>query len=257
MKKEHLRKLALTDVIPAAASDRPRVVWSSPSGAAMSPAQVIDDWGQAGAEALALIRDLREREAEMTTDFIASTDSAGVGQAGLEYRMKSPQSLARKLKERAKNRGLSLGEAAEQVQDLIRYTAVCHKHTDLVSKAKAVTNELTARGWTVLSVENSYVDGHPYKGIHLNLEKSGFVTEVQIHSKQSLAVKESTHADYEISRDARQGFDDRREAEARSVAAWREVTTPRGLGSLTLGGVKVQVKKYSPVAVGVEGRSAR
>lgn len=252
MKKEHLRKLALTDVIPAASSDRPDVDWSSPSGPAMSPAQVIDDCGQAGAEALALIRDMREREAEMTTDFIASTVASGMRQAGLQHRMKSPQSLARKLDDRAQKKAISLGEAAEKVQDLIRYTAVCEKHTELVGKATAVTNELTGRGWTVLSAESTYIEGHPYKGIHLNLEKNGCVTEVQIHSEQSIEIKESTHADYEISRDLKQPLADRLAAEQRSVAAWSDVKAPKGLNSLSLGDVKVEVKRYSLLSDVVE-----
>lgn len=243
MKKDHLRKLALADVIPMSASDRPDVDWSSPSGQ-MSPAQVIDDFGPAGAEALALIREVREREAEMTTDFIKATDSAGVRQAGLAYRMKSPQSLARKIDDRAERKEISVGEAAGHVQDLIRYTAVCEKQTELVDKATSVTDELTDRGWTVLSAESSYVQGHPYKGLHLNLEKNGCVTEVQIHSTQSLAVKMSTHADYEISRDENQPLSDRIAAEKRSVDAWSGVPSPKGLESLSLGGVAVQVKRY-------------
>jgi hypothetical protein len=104
---------------------------------------------------------------------------------------------------------------------------------------------MTARGWSMASAHHSYHPGSRYKGLHFFLRGHGQVVELQVHSRQSIAVKEATTAWYEI-------FRDRDRPKAQKDAALDEcikhsepMTQPAGIDALThLGGVPVEVRSY-------------
>ena len=53
---------------------------------------------------------------------------------------------------------------------------------------------MTARGWTVIEAEQSYLPGNPYKGLHLLVRhEDGQVAELQIQSVRSQQLKDRAH----------------------------------------------------------------
>ncbi|MEN0072499.1 MAG: hypothetical protein AAGC63_16090 [Propionicimonas sp.] len=208
------------------------------------------------AEALGTLLDVRDEEREVTTTMLECKPD-GVRMHGLEFRMKSPASLARKIAAKAKTKRLAPAEAAASITDLVRYTAVSAKHDDLVPTARTMVDALSAQGFTVHEAEHSYVPGNPYKGLHLLVTcpprsgidqespRQGMVVELQIHSEQSQRVKDSIHGDYELERDLHADWSQRAAARARMEAAASVLPAPPGLDDLdTLGGVTVMIKQY-------------
>ncbi len=184
----------------------------------------------------------------MTAQLLAAIESQPAALVGLEYRIKAPSSLARKIRKVAVEKMLTPAQAAERLEDVIRYTVTTAKVADLVPALSTVVDSLIARGWTVCSAEQSFVKGNPYKGIHLVLSgPSGHRCEIQFHTESAFEIKELGHPDYEIYRDIDRPLDERTPAFQRSVDAWAAVPTPPGLRNLTtLGGVAVKEKPYPP-----------
>ena len=184
----------------------------------------------------------------MTAQLLAAIELQPATLAGLEYRIKAPSSLARKIRKVVVKKMLTPSQAAEELDDIIRYTVATAKVGDLVPTLSMVVDSLIASGWSVHSVEQSFVKGSPYKGIHVVLVgPSGHRCEIQFHTESALEIKELGHADYEIYRDIDLPLDVRVVAYQTSVHAWDPVPTPPGLRRLnTLGGVAVEAKKYPP-----------
>ncbi|MBB5837274.1 hypothetical protein [Kribbella italica] len=106
-------------------------------------------------------------------------------------------------------------------------------------------DRLTARGWSTESAHHSYTEGSRYKGLHIFLRAHGELIEVQVHSRESIAVKEETTAAYEIERDHRQPQHLRDEMLTFAVGCSAELTQPAGIETLTnLGGVPVERRSY-------------
>ncbi|PPK92647.1 hypothetical protein CLV92_11376 [Kineococcus xinjiangensis] len=188
----------------------------------------------------------------MTSDFLAALP-AGARADGLAFRVKSPTSLACKIDDRVRSRLLPAAVAAEQLQDVVRCTAVAASPAELVGTARALVNGLAARGWSVRGAEQSYLDEHGQpaqhacKGLHLVVaaERAGVACEVQVHSEESIAAKHDTHRECEIERDDTVARPERARAHAVMVERWARVQTPPGLAELReLGGVALVAKAY-------------
>lgn len=233
--------LSLEEVRPAAREDRPDVFWPDEP----SPRELYERFAdQPGVvnEALGRLLEVRAAEEQITTDVVEAGPTHG-----LEFRMKSPSSLARKIASKARLRGgESVAEISGRLQDLVRYTAMVDDHDDLVRSARSTIKQLRARGYEVLEVESSYVDGNPYKGLHTVLKApSGLEFELQVHSRLSQEVKDKLHVDYEIARDDSLPWAQRVEAARRNEVAAGRIPTPPGLDRLkSLGGRPVQQKTY-------------
>ncbi|TDW19376.1 hypothetical protein [Kribbella kalugense] len=159
----------------------------------------------------------------------------------LENRLKSPQSLARKLVrfEEYYRRPSSVPD------DILRYTAAV-KHPDELTKAAVRTiDRLTNNNWQMADAHHSYVDGSRYKGVHTHLRSLGELIEVQVHSTESIDVKERTTTLYEIERDREQEPATRDAARRECIALSDQMTQPAGIDDLQeLGGVKVNAISY-------------
>lgn len=119
----------------------------------------------------------KEQEAQMTSDVLAALPG-GARMHGLAFRMKSPESLARKLNDRIKKSPMRDPEQiADGITDVVRYTAISDPN-QVVATARTMASQLAERGWTVIEVEQSYIDGNQYKGLHmLARHSSGRVAE--------------------------------------------------------------------------------
>lgn len=194
------------------------------------------------------LRYLREVEPEMTIDMLWALPKEARPH-GLEFRVKSPSSLARKIETRVElgDYDSTSYEIAERLTDLVRYTGVCASPDEVVPMARSTLRRLRRRGWEVVEAEHSYVDDNPYKGLHVLVRdpRSGLTIEVQFHSEQSQEVKDRYHVQYEIARDLSRPAAVRNEADDEMRRAWSRVPHPAGIEELTgLCGVPVKPKRY-------------
>jgi hypothetical protein len=181
-------------------------------------------------------------------------DKHGTKLEGLDNRLKSVESLTRKIaddgkKEYAKTGGVA--RAAREISDAVRYTMVADIK-DYAAQARAVTEDLRSRGFEV-RVKNYWQEGSNYKGINVALiDHSGQKIELQFHTAESLSMKESTnHPIYEEYRK----LDDTstphgQELNAQMVANSATLSTPAGLEGFGIPKVgksldnKLQVRYY-------------
>ncbi|TDW91554.1 hypothetical protein EV647_5134 [Kribbella sp. VKM Ac-2566] len=206
-----------------------------------SAAEISRRYGPEATErSLRLLEQAVAVEPTVTAQFLDSLPS-GTMPHQLDRRVKSPESLARKLAD---------WMDADQhlpIDDVLRYTALTENPDELVAAARQTVDELNSHDWHVRAAMHSYTEGSRYKGIHAGMTISGCPrVEVQFHSVASAKVKEMTTPWYEIDRSATATLEERTEARRRSVEASRTLAPPQGIDGLTkLGGTRVQVNNYS------------
>jgi hypothetical protein len=120
------------------------------------------------------------------------------GKSSLEQRVKSTDSLARKIDADAeKDHGGDREAAAKAISDGVRYTLNVDEanYTDGVEKT---VDALEKTGWKVDSVKNFWQAGDPYDGTNIKISKDGVKVELQLHTPNSHRVKEvDLHDTYE------------------------------------------------------------
>lgn len=194
---------------------------------------------------LPMIERARAVEPEVTADFLAALPD-NARPHGLEYRIKSPESLASKIDRKLAH--LAPGSSAPPMSDVLRYTVVIGADKDLIPSATSIADRLSSDGWVVTSAQHSYVDGNRYKGIHciVRSDELGISVELQFHTEASIGVKERTHGAYEVSRDPSAPM-----AERLLAGAWLRdqsatLPDPPGIESFDrLGGVGVRQIVYT------------
>lgn len=185
-----------------------------------------------------------ERGRKITDDMIAISDSLGSRMMGLENCFKGGDSTARKIdKVKSKNsEELSDDAALGKMDDVVRYTFKCG-HDTMAQQIVDFESELKRGGYEIVERDNKFLptsDGKPrnYKAVHLQVKSpDGEVFEVQIHSEESVKVKNQNHEHFERQRKInlkeepeRQGeFDRLEEIMVRNTAAMRE---PPGIRDL-------------------------
>ncbi|MFG1909382.1 hypothetical protein [Kribbella sp. NPDC048928] len=189
---------------------------------------------------LKLLEQAAAAEPTVTSQFLESLPSGTIPYQ-LDHRVKSPDSLARKVAD---------WEATKNplpIDDVLRYTVLTESPDDLVAAARRTADSLSGHGWQVYYAMHSYTEGSRYKGIHANLVVPGSPgVEVQIHSVASANVKELTTSWYAIERSATASADERTEARQQCIEASATLDVPRGIAGLThLGGRRVAVNNYS------------
>ncbi len=240
------RATSLEALSPDPAPNRPDVAWATDP--ASTPRRLYADYPvEVAALVVGTVTAVKQQEAAMTAD-VLSVLPEGARMHGLEFRMKSPASLARKLADRVKAAPfIEPEQIVEKITDVVRYTAISRpEHT--VATARAMAAGLSHRGWMVIEAEQSYLDGNQYKGLHmLARHSSGRVAEFQFHTDASQQVKDDTHADYERARDTGVPATERAALIEKMTASWAQVPTPPGLTELSeLGGCPVTPKNYAP-----------
>jgi hypothetical protein len=130
----------------------------------------------------------------INADFAIKVD----GKNSLEDRLKSTDSLARKIDQDAeKNHSGDREKAANAISDAVRYTLNVDdaNYTDGLEKT---LNTVKETGWKVESVKNFWQAGDPYDGTNIKLSKDGVKAELQLHTPTSHKVKQvGLHNDYE------------------------------------------------------------
>jgi len=242
--------MTVAQLLPPRRPDVPDLAWSVGEKAAKEePKALYDTYSNSVANAAlnTLIAAARQ-EPQMTEQLQTALAGRGATLEGLQHRLKSPSSLARKIRKKEIEDFLPPAQAAAKLDDTIRYTVSTARLSDLVPALTHSINSLVAHGWTVRSAEHSFLKGNPYKGIHIILaNSSGQRCEVQFHTTKALEVKGRGHEEYEVYRDIDLPADERKQAFARCVKLWDNVPTPPGLRALdTLGGTPVVVKDYRP-----------
>lgn len=121
------------------------------------------------------------------TKFIKETSDRYGGELyGLDCRLKTAESLSQKL-EKTK---------PEWITDALRYT-MKFVPDNLGQCAQHILDSLGKEGYKSVVISNCFKRGGPYVGINATLQSpAGQIFELQFHTPESLAVKETNHSLY-------------------------------------------------------------
>lgn len=177
-------------------------------------------------QAAELLEKATKAEKRVTPDLENLAQQNGMKMEGLDYRLKTEESLARKLDD----------TAPEQIGDALRYTMVS-KPADLAGNAQKTLSKLESEGYQVMKVKDTFKPGAPYKGVNTQIRSpDGQVFELQFHTPQSFDVKQNaTHKLYEEFRVLKDGDPKKAQLMDELVCISNRVDTPPGLGDALKG----------------------
>lgn len=145
--------------------------------------------------------------------------------AGLEFRLKSVDSLARKITNEAKFIGISEFDVAQRIKDVSRYTALFDAST-LIDSAIETERKLIEQGWNLKGIKNYFGSNGAYQGLHYSFERDGLCFELQFHTEQSFEIKTTNHYDYEVNRSSNISEELRELTEKWMMSNWSRFVPP-------------------------------
>ena len=115
---------------------------------------------------------------------------------GLEYRLKTLNSLTRKIykevseKRADGNKNYGYEDALKDMKDIGRFTMVFDKGNFANGVTKTL-DYLESQGFKIIKFKNTFTEGATYKGLNCNfVDKNGVTYELQFHIPESMKVKE-------------------------------------------------------------------
>jgi hypothetical protein len=188
-------------------------------GMTHAPVRVVEDVTtepEARAAAERVARQAEKNEEQVTPALRESVMGSGGKLEGLQYRLKTRESLERKIRAKrekfvAAGQDLSYDEVADRIGDSLRYTAV-FESADYAEGIQRTLGRLGEAGFRPYEVENYWGGMDDYEGLHANLVgPEGGKIELQFHTPESLDVKERRnhplYEEYRESPDALRRFD--------------------------------------------------
>lgn len=158
-----------------------------------------------------------ERIEPEITDTLESIITPMRGQLiGLDFRFKTADGVLEKAERKSKMKGISPDEGLRQIDDALRYTTVLPVE-DHAGNARMLIASMREAGYDIQEndIENNWRPGDAYNGINMVFthSASGERVEMQIHTADSFYVKQyGTHEDYEIFRNPKTPWRERKEA---------------------------------------------
>lgn len=192
----------------------------------------------ASPEAQAAYDKARKCEPEITRDMIDIASANGNEMYGLDYAVKTGASMAEKIERKkaaAKTSGIPQTdeEIVQGLGDMVRYTQLC-PHDKTAETARKTIDALKKKGYRIDKVDNKWNDSNSdYKGLHIDVvSPTGQKFELQIHSKESIEVKEQIHHRYNETRKASASAYVRDELgpEMRDIS--KKLKTPEGMNGI-------------------------
>ncbi|HIF5536110.1 minor capsid protein [Pasteurella multocida] len=141
-----------------------------------------------------------ELEPAFTNDMLSIVKQSNGYLDGLDYRLKSIDSITRKVQMDIIKTGITEGESLSKITDIVRYTTI-FESKNFTQNYFRMQKILTEKGYNITRVKNTWRKGAVYKGINTIIEKDGIKFEMQYHTKQSFDLKNGKlHELYEKAR---------------------------------------------------------
>lgn len=119
---------------------------------------------------------------------------------GLHNRMKTEESLVRKIKSDMAEKGLDAQKAADEINDALRYTMTFEDHKNFTDSVLSVEEKLKADGYSRYDTKYKNMFGpekvyEGYNTVWVNND-NGDLFELQFHTTDSLRIKSINHTLY-------------------------------------------------------------
>lgn len=177
-----------------------------------------------------------EKEKSITKDVENAAELSGCRLFGLENRLKTKESIQRKIDKKHKERGVSITEASADIHDAVRYTTITDTK-NFVSSYKSFKKNMEKKGYFEVECKNYYPLFEKglakHKAVQSKFSKNdGFIFEVQFQTPESQEAKTKKIPLYEERRKI--GIDEKRakEIEREMEKLALKVPNPPGINSI-------------------------
>ena len=151
--------------------------------------------------------EIRAKEPQITNDLMEIVKSQGGKMQGIPFRIKAADSLERKIKKNIADPEKDVytpEEAIDAMGDVVRYTVMASSHDKLGETSNNVVAGLKDAGYHIIEVDNKWKNPtkEGYRGVHLEVVTPDWSQhfELQIHSDESIDIKQRQHPLYELTR---------------------------------------------------------
>lgn len=172
-----------------------------------------------------------EIEPKLTSMLMNTAAKFGGVMEGLKDRLKSTDSIARKIDKEVKIGAATTREvAAREMGDMVRHTVSFG--ADVYTEGMAsVLKALQDDGYK-LDIRNFWSPDDPYQGVNVNIEKDGVKTELQFHTPESFKVKSEQHDAYDKYRNDNTPKDEKVKLFNSMTAESNKIPVPKNLDKL-------------------------
>ncbi|MEV0374433.1 ATP nucleotide 3'-pyrophosphokinase [Streptomyces sp. NPDC050636] len=201
--------------------------WQGEGGLSLSPAD--------NARVDAYVEQAKKAERSISPQVRAAAVVSAAEVVGFDRRLKSPDSLKRKVATSMKeNPGQNVGESLARISDSVRYTLQWPDHRYSVGVTIA-SHTLAAWGNDSTKWTNRWNSGKGYKGLNTGWRapRSGHPFEIQFHTPTSKWAQEETHKLYEEQRLPTTTPERAKELQEQQDAIFAMVPVPPGADHLT------------------------
>ena len=179
----------------------------------------------------------------LVTNDMKSVFGDALSSEGLKFRLKGLTSLKRKITSEIRSKYAHDPVLADQIVDLfvckndmhdcIRYTAITEPE-NTTEDYSIWDKKLQNKGYMCIRRKNFWLKNGAYKGINtLYCTPYGYYVEIQLHSKDSLDVKEKIHKLYEEQRDDDTSVERKQELEIEMKKLTDRIKTPKNIKQIT------------------------
>jgi hypothetical protein len=209
------------------------LVWP-PKPPADLPEEIAKNWEKAAEKAKPVFEKAQTAEPALTKSVQGTTEAMGGKMIGLEHRLKSAESLTRKIATDMANEGLTEEQAAGRIADGVRYTS-SFPPDKLAEGTQATLKQLESEGNKIIKLKNTWLDEtSSYKGINVQMQSpDGQVFELQFHTPESFWAKdEGTHAIFEQMRKVPKGSPEWEALNEQQMEIARKLRVPDGIDKI-------------------------
>ena len=178
----------------------------------------------------------KKKEPKITKDVQESLKRAGAKPYGLQHRIKTIDSIERKILKDMQDEGLEADYAAKKMKDAVRYTSIANDN-NFVKSYNDFKDEMHQKGYDEVRCKNFFEDYKAGKVKHKSVQsvfqdKDGYEFEVQFQTPSSQRAKDLKLPIYEERRKVGISEERAAELEQKMVELAEQVPYPKGIETI-------------------------
>lgn len=175
----------------------------------------------------------KSKEPRITQDVTDAVKKSGAKMYGLEHRLKTRESINRKIQTDAKEKEISDYKAAKDLKDAVRYTALAEDDT-FTNAYRSIKNELQKKGYDEVRCRNYFDSYRKGKAKHKSVQcvykdSEGYLFEIQFQTPSSQKAKDEKVPLYERRRTPGLSLREQQYLENEMDKLAKKVPTPKGV----------------------------
>lgn len=175
-------------------------------------------------------------EPKVTNDVLNSVKDNDAFMYGLDNRLKQPNSLASKIGAKSKEKNISLVQASESINDVIRYTTILGDDS-FINQYEKIKKDLYNKGYNEIKCRNYFSlfeDGKvKHKSVQcIYINNDGIPFEIQYQTTASQAVKNLKIPLYEEARNIKTGEKRKKQIEQMMYKMAMDIPNPKNIQAI-------------------------